>query len=249
MRRVFARRNVPPATLPVEPKDARVGRADNQIAITICTSGRDVCVKCEHAGFYGGKGNGDSCGRPRKRAKIFFQLVPAPLLHAGILRLQMPDDAVFSRHAQMECPGKKLIPETRRNRRTQIQPVMVPGKNPPVLRAKPDRTRFILVGINDFAGRATVFKIVHHAVLNRAQPGIVRADPQIRAAVLEKENNAVARQPRRVVDVEGRDGIPIETHKTVERAKPEVAVVRLGKGEDGALRQAVRRAPDIHDER
>jgi len=41
----------------------------------------------------------------------------------------------------------------------------------------------------------------------------------------------------------------IEAHHAIVRAEPEVAVVRLRDGDDGALRQAVRRAPDIHDER
>ena len=167
----------------------------------------------------------------------------------GILRLQMPDNAIFSRHTQMERPGKKLLPEIHGKRRMQIQPVMVPAKNPPVRRAKPDDARFIFIGVNDFADRAAGFKIFHLAVLDRTEAGGFRADPQIRPAVFKQKNDAVARQAGRVVDVEAREGVAVEADKAVERAEPEVAVARLRERDDGTLRQAVGGAPHIHDER
>ena len=56
-------------------------------------------------------------------------------------------------------------------------------------------------------------------------------------------------QAGRVVDVERREGIAVETHQAVERAEPEIAVARLRDGDDGTLRQAVVGAPGVHGER
>jgi hypothetical protein len=100
----------------------------------------------------------------------------------------------------------------------------------------------------DPANAAFHLQPARHAVLDHANAAVGRADPEVRVVILEQENDFVAGQSRRVVDVENGERLPVKTHQAVQCAEPEIAGARLGNGDDGTLRQTVRRAPDIHDE-
>ena len=245
MRQTIVRRNVPPNAGRIEPVDARTACADDKPAIAVGAGGSDVRVEGDLNETSVGNSieGGDRRILPGKGAKILFGLFIAQLFNPSVL--QLPDRAVFSRHTQIKDAVKQLH---RKFGGTQIKFSVAGGKKFSVSGAKPDCAGFILVGKTNFSARAAEVKILHHAVFEEAQSGVVRAHPKIRPAVFEQKNDAVARQSGRVVDVEGREGIAVEARETVERAEPEPAVARLDNGDDGVFRQPVRRVPDIHDE-
>ena len=93
------------------------------------------------------------------------------------------------------------------------------------------------------------FKVFDRPVLDDGQAGRFRSDPKIAPAVLEQKNNPVAVQSRRVHLVENGETTPVKPHQAVQRAEPEITVVRLGDGDDFAVGQAFLGVPGIHDER
>ena len=115
----------------------------------------------------------------------------------------------------------------------------------PVRRVKPDVGHGVLVGVNQLSPDVGAFarKVPDSPVLDGQQTGGFRSDPEIGLIVFKQIDNAVAGQAGRVVFVENGELNSVKPHQTVERSKPETAVVRLDDGDDFAVRQAVFRAP------
>ena len=128
----------------------------------------------------------------------------------------------------------------------QIHFPILPAENISVRGSEPDTAATVFKGAIDHADRGRLGETLHHAVLDRTKSGSIGADPQGLPAVLEKENDAVAGQSRRIVHVEGCEGFAIKPRQSIKRPQPEVAVVRLRDGDDGVFRQMIVGVPDIH---
>ena len=117
-----------------------------------------------------------------------------------------------------------------------------------VISAKPDRAGGILAGGAQpaFAAAVAEGNGGELIALQEQNPGRFRADPEIGFAVLKKINDTSAGQAGSVMFIEDLELQAVETHQAVERAEPEVTVVRLDNGNDLVGGEALVSPPSIH---
>ncbi len=81
--------------------------------------------------------------------------------------------------------------------------------------------------------------------MKAAEPAAVGADPQDALAIDEQGRNAIDAELRRVGFVENGEPDAVEARQTLFGRDPQIAIGRLGDGEDGGLGQAGVGRPDF----
>ena len=198
-----------PGAFLIKPEKAFARRAHDQIAIGVFAGGmdfgierdaRDFPFRClEHRSNHGTP--------PRAGPKILFQFAISPFFDVAFL--QLPEGVVISGDVQVERPEKQF---RRDHGWLEIQFAVLPAEYLSIGGGKPDVAVLVLESEGYFPRGFAGGKVLHRSVFQAADAGGFRAHPEIRMAVLKQENNAVAWESRRVIDVESREGMAVKPH-------------------------------------